>query len=102
MVCQIDNLMPMLPVPNGPSPPPWHRWTGMHTLFTLVCMVLPTSGSAYSPSPFCTSVCWTEIRAICCKYVLLSITFSHRLDQAMSAWTYLVNYYKISVKALWK
>ena len=41
----------------------------------------PLQGVQISPS-FGTRVCQTHIDAICCKYALVSITFSHRSDEA--------------------
>ena len=46
----------------------------------------PTWG--YKFPPFCTSACQTHTGAICGKYALVSITFSHRPDEAMSIWTW--------------
>ena len=60
---------------------------GTHIFFTLVGMVLPAPGGAKF-LPFLAPVCWKHIGAMCGKYGLLSIAFSHRPDKGMSVWTW--------------
>ena len=54
----------------------------------MVSMVLPMSTECHIPPPFGTSVCQTHTGAICGQYTLVSITFSHGPDEAMSTWTW--------------
>ena len=67
--------------------PPHGTGGGTHILHVGKCG--PPSPMEVPISPlFGTNVCHTHTGVICGKYALVSITLSHRSDEAMSIWTW--------------